>query len=116
LPSSLTSRFQKLLGIETKGALATPEPWFFELFGSAPASSGVIVTPRTAMTCAPVRRAVQLISESIGQLPVHVYKTGDGGAKDRAPDHPACALLNDAANDWTPSSKFREEITRDALL
>jgi HK97 family phage portal protein len=113
---SVASRFQKFLGLETKGALATPEPWFFELFGSAPASSGVIVTPRVAMTCAPVRRAVQLISESIGQLPVHVYKTGDGGAKDRAPDHPAYALLHDAANDWTPASKFREEITRDALL
>jgi len=59
---------------------------------------------------------VQLIAESIGQLPVHVYETDDEGATDRAPDHPACVLLNDAANDWTPASKFREEITRDALL
>src|SRR5674476_1519569 len=89
---SLTSRFQRAFGLETKGALATPEPWFFELFGSAPASSGVIVTPRTAMTCAPVRRAVQLISESIAQLPIHIYETDDEGAIDRAPDHPACAL------------------------
>lgn len=113
---SITSKFQKLFGLETKGYLATPEPWFFELFGSAPASSGVIVTPRIAMTCAPVRRAVQLIAESIGQLPVHVYETGNDGATNRAPDHPACVLLNDAANDWTPASKFREEITRDALL
>lgn len=113
---TLTSRFQKLFGLETKGYLATPEPWFFELFGSAPASSGVIVTPRIAMTCAPVRRAVQLIAESIGQLPVHVYETGNDGATNRAPDHPAYVLLNDAANDWTPASKFREEITRDALL
>lgn len=113
---SVTSRFQKLFGLETKGYLATPEPWFFELFGSAPASSGVIVTPRIAMTCAPVRRAVQLIAESIGQLPVHVYETDNEGATNRAPDHPACVLLNDAANDWTPASKFREEVTRDALL
>ena len=113
---SVTSRFQKLFDLETKGYLATPEPWFFELFGSAPASSGVIVTPRIAMTCAPVRRAVQLIAELIGQLPVPVYKTDNEGATNRAPDHPAYALLNDAANDWTPASKFREEITRDALL
>ena len=54
--------------------------------------------------------------ESIGQLPVHVYETDNDGATNRAPDHPACVLLNDAANDWTPASKFREEITRDALL
>jgi HK97 family phage portal protein len=68
------------------------------------------------MTCAPVRRAVQLISESIGQLPVHVYKADGDGAKTIATDHPAYALLHDQANDWTPASKFREEITRDALL
>ena len=68
------------------------------------------------MTCAPVRRAVQLISESIGQLPIHVYKRGADSSKDRAPDHPAYALLHDQANNWTPASKFREELTRDALL
>ena len=113
---SVASRFKNFLGLETKGYLAMPEPWYFELFGSAPSSSGVIVTPRVAMTCAPVRRAVQLISESIGQLPVHVYKTDGDGAKNRAPDHPAYALLHDEANDWTPASRFREEITRDALL
>jgi HK97 family phage portal protein len=116
LPSSLASRFQKLFGLETKGALATPEAWLLDLFGAPSASSGVVVTPRTAMTCAPVRRAVQLISESIGQLPVHVYGRSTDSAKERAPDHPAYTLLHDQANDWTPASKFREEITRDALL
>lgn len=115
LTYSLASRFQKLLGIETK-SLAEPEPWLLDLFGTATASSGIAVTPRIAMTCAPVRRAVQLISESIGQLPVHVYERGDDSAKTRAPDHPAYTLLHDQANDWTPASKFREEITRDALL
>jgi HK97 family phage portal protein len=84
--------------------------------GCAPAAAGVVVTPRTAMECAPVHCAVQAISEAIGQLPVHTYKRGDNGAKERAPDHPAYALLHDAANDWTPAAKFREEITRDALL
>ena len=80
---------KSMFGLETKGALATPEPWLLDLFGAAPASSGIAVTPRIAMTCAPVRRAVQLISESIGQLPVHVYERGDDSAKERAPDHPA---------------------------
>lgn len=68
------------------------------------------------MTCPPVRRAVQLIAESIGQLPVQVFARGADGSKDRAPDHPAYAVLHDAANDWTPASKFREDLTRDALL
>jgi hypothetical protein len=50
--TSLASRFQKLFGLETKGALATPEPWFFELFGSAPASSGI---PRMLSRLIPLR-------------------------------------------------------------
>jgi phage portal protein BeeE len=96
---SVASRFQKLLGLETKASLAAPDAFLLDLFGSAPSSSGINPTPRTATTCAPVRRAVQLISESIGQLPVHVYERGANGTKDRAQDHPAYALLHDQAND-----------------
>ncbi len=68
------------------------------------------------MECAPVHCAVQSISEAIGQLPVHVYKRGADDARERNTDHPASALLHDAANEWTPAAKLREEITRDALL
>ncbi len=67
------------------------------------------------MTCAPVRAAVQAISEGIGQLPVHVYERV-GEAKERAPDHHAHKLLHDEANPWTPAALFREQITRDAAL
>jgi HK97 family phage portal protein len=68
------------------------------------------------MTCAPVRAAVQAISEGIGQLPVHVYSRDTDGAKERAPDHAAYKLLHDEANPWTPAALFREQITRDACL
>jgi HK97 family phage portal protein len=108
--------FPKLFGFEKKAGLATPEVWLTEMFGGAPAASGVSVTPRSAMKCAPVRCAVQAIAETIGQLPVHVYQRSEDGSKERDSDHPAYALLHDAANDWTPAAKFREEITRDALL
>jgi hypothetical protein len=71
--------FQSLLGkfrLETKGALAEPEPWLFELFAgdASPSLAGITVSPRTAMACAPVRCAVQAIAETIGQLPVQVYR------------------------------------------
>lgn len=68
------------------------------------------------MTCAPVACAVNAISQAIGQLPVHTYKRGDDDSRKRATDHPAYKLLRAEANPWTPASKFREEITRDALL
>lgn len=102
--------------IETKSGLASPDAWLSELFGATPATSGVTVTPRSAMTCAPVRCAVQSISETIGQLPLHVYAKAADGSKERASDHPAQALLHDFANEWTSASQFREQLTRDALL
>lgn len=102
--------------LERKGQLASPEQWLIDLFGATPATSGIAVTPRSAMTCAPVRCAVQSIAEAIGQLPVHVHERKDDGSKERAPDHPAHKLLHDEANEWTPASGLREQVTRDALL
>ncbi|PVE49593.1 phage portal protein [Pararhodobacter aggregans] len=97
-------------------SLADPAPWLLDLFGAVPASSGVTVSPTTAMRCTPVRAAVEAIAEGIGGLPLHVYRRGQDGARDRASDHPAYALLHDQANDWSPAPQFREQLTRDALL
>src|SRR5262245_45999805 len=103
---SLAFHFQKLFGLERKSGTASPDAWLLETFGGQATSSGVTVTPRTAMQCAPVHCAVQSISEAIGQLPVHTYKRGADDAKDRDPNHPAYTLLHDAANEWTPAAKF----------
>ncbi|QDM32718.1 phage portal protein [Tardiphaga sp. vice352] len=113
---SLASRLQNFVGLETKASLATPDAALLELFGALPSASGVRVTPLTAMTCAPVACAVNAISQALGQLPVHVYQRGAHGSKERAPDHPVYRLLHDEANEWTPATKFKEELVRDALL
>lgn len=113
---NFTYRLRNLFGLETKAiTVVSPDDWA-DVFGSSPVASGVRVTPKTAMTCAPVRAAVQAISEGIGQLPVHIYGRDGNGAKERAPDHAAYKLLHDEANPWTPAAKFREEMTRDACL
>ena len=52
----------------------------------------------------------------MGGLPLHVYERSEDGTRNRATDHPAYGLLHDLANDWTPASQFREQITLDALL
>jgi HK97 family phage portal protein len=68
------------------------------------------------MQCAPVRCAVRAIAEAVGQLPFHIYRRNEDGSKERAPDHPAYALLHDRANAWTSAAKLREDTTQDALL
>lgn len=97
-------------------SLASPSAWLLDLFNVAPASSGMSITPASAMRSTPVRAAVEAISEAVGGLPLHVYERGEDGARNRAAGHPAYALLHDDANDWTPASGFREQLTRDALL
>jgi HK97 family phage portal protein len=100
--------------IQTK-SLAAPEAWLRELFGVSVGASGIAVTPQSAMQCAPFKAGARAITETVGQLPIHVYRRSDG-SKERAPDHPAYALLHDAANEWTPATKFKEDLTSDALL
>jgi HK97 family phage portal protein len=107
---------KSLIGLEKKASLSAPDTWLTELFGAPANNSGIAITPRIAMTCAPVACAVRSISESVAQLPVHVYQRGSDGAKERAEDHPAYTLLHDAANDWTPAFEFKRQLAEDALL
>ncbi len=106
--------FARKPAVEQKSSLANPETWLLELFGATPAASGKSVTPATAMRCTAVRRAVQAISEPIGQLPLHVYKR-DGEARERDSEHPVARVLKDP-NPWTSASDFREQLQRDCLL
>jgi len=101
--------------IESKSAsysLVDPTSWP----GYFPASSGVSVTPETALNCAAVNCAVRVISEAIGQLPILVYRRKADGSKERAPDHPAYKLLHDQSNDWTPAPALKVALMRDAML
>jgi HK97 family phage portal protein len=114
---SLVTKIKSLIGLETKVAtLAAPDAFLLDLFGATTTNAGISVSPRTAMSCAPVHAAVRAISEAMGTLPARVYKGDPNGDKQRTPDHPAQRLLDSAANDWTPAGKLREDVTQDAAL
>ena len=117
--------FKSLLGAigfqtETKdtGTLADPPPWLELLLAGdfEPSLAGITISPLTAMSCAPVRCAVQAIAESVAQLPLEIFQQGENGDKSANTNHPAYTLLHWAPNDWTPAATFIEQITRDALL
>ena len=116
-------RFSKWFGrpepIEIKEApsrVSEPEHWLVESLGATPVSAGVSVNPNSAMQCAAVACAVKAISETIGQLPIHVYERGEDGSKERAPGHPVSKLVHDEVSEWCSSGEFRETLQRDALL
>lgn len=82
-------------------------------------SSGISVSPATAVQVSAVLCAVRVISEGIAQMPVRVVAEdfeGDKVSRTTARDHWAHRLLAKAPNGWQTSFEFREYVLTAALL
>ena len=79
-------------------------------------TSGKNVTERTAMQMTAVYACVRILAEAIAGLPIHLYRYGDDGGKEKAIDHPLYALLHDEPNPEMSSFVFRETLMTHLLL
>ncbi len=107
---------RRLLGFETKGSLANPSPELLALFGSVPTAAGIPVSAENALRSPITLAACRAISESMGSLPFHLFRRGDGGTRERDGTHPAAVIL---AGDWCPWAggvEMRTAMQLDALL
>ena len=84
------------------------------LFGST--SSGKVVNERVALEMVPVLACVRLLSETIAGLPLHVFKRGEKGSRDRDYEHPLHLLMHDAPNDEMTSFEFRRCMMGNVLI
>ena len=73
------------------------------------------VTPATAEGISAVYACVSAISETIGSLPLAVYRRTDTG-REKAPDHALYRVLHDMPNDRQSALEFREQMTAHMLL
>lgn len=87
-----------------------------ELLGGAQAASGKVVNQETALSVSAVFSCVRILSETIGSLPLHVYKRLPGGGKERAYAHPNYDLLSTRPNPWQTSMEWREQIVEHLAL
>lgn len=88
---------------------------YWDKFSGASAVAGVSVTVDTAESISAVYAAVAAISESVGGLPLDLYRrTGTG--REKARNHPLYALLHDAPNERQTALEFREQMQRHVLL
>jgi len=78
------------------------------LGGYASTSSGISVTPDSAMQEAAVYACTRFLSESVAKLPLHVYRRRKSGGKDKATDHPLYEILRYSPNRRQTSYEFRQ--------
>lgn len=71
-------------------------------------TSGVNVSPESAMRHTTVLICVRVLAESVASLPCILYKRRADGGKDRATDHPLYKVLHDKANSWNTSFEYFE--------
>ena len=79
-------------------------------------TSGKTVTEHSAMQMTAVYSCVRILAEAIAGLPLHLYRYGEDGSKEKAIDHPLYALLHDEPNPEMTSFVFRETLMTHLLL
>ncbi len=104
------SVFGGLYKTEKRSGVANPAQWLVELFTGGTTSTGLSVSPDSALKYSPVWAAVSIISGALGYLPLFVYKR-DANGKLITPAHPVYRLLHDRPNPHMSSQDFRETLT-----
>ncbi len=104
---NIKDRFKEAYQIIFHGISTSAELADFLLAGQGRMSkSGVNVSPETAMRVSAVYACVNIIAQSVAQLPLIVYeRSEDGRTKDRLTDHPLAKLLK-RPNFWQTPYEF----------
>ena len=85
-------------------------------FLMGPAAAGKTVNKRSAMQLTAVYACVRILAEGVAGLPLHLYKCGKNGSREKAVEHPLYFLLHDEPNPEMTSFVFRETLMTHLLL
>ena len=97
-------------------SLAPAEERYWRTVGGGMTATGIPVTPQTAFQVSCIFQGVRLIAETLGSLPLILYRQREDGGKDRAREHPLWRVLRRVPNVWQTSQEFREVMTARAIL
>ncbi len=108
----MASFWQNLTGLVRKSASApdwgTLERYLSWAVGGGTSASGVVVSPQSAMQSAAVYSSIKVLAESIGMLPLNLYRKEANNSRTLMAEHPLHALIHDQPNDWMTSVEFWE--------
>lgn len=117
----------RLLGRETEPSAGAPEvtawqPWAIEdpalmaFLGGRGTKSGKVVTESSAVRNATLFRALNLITGTIGMLPLGLYRKANDGSIQKATEHPVHQLLRVRPNRRMRPYQFKSYMQGRALL
>ncbi len=107
---------QVVRGAEYRSTLSNPPSWLSDWFAGPKSASGQSVSVDRALGLIPFYAAVTLISETIGVLPLKVYRDMAEGDKAPSREHRAWRMLHDMPNPLTPAHRFWSTVTGQLLL
>lgn len=102
--------------------LADGPQWLIDTWGGPQTAAGERVSIENSMAIADVFSAVDIICESISQLPLKVFRDlsltpgNPGSGMVEATDHRAWRMLHDAPNSFTPAHRFWSTTAAHLLL
>ena len=113
LKKRLRASLAKFLGIRAQTSnMREPSTWLLSLLGSSETASGVKASQTTAYGLSPYYCGVRLISETLGSLPLNVYRRTNTRAerpgREVADSHPVHRLLHSEPNPYMTAMVFRE--------
>lgn len=81
--------------------------WFTPMSGGGQSLSGAYVTGETAMRLSTVYKCIKVLSETIGMLPMHMYRRLPKG-RERVREHAVARLLSVQPNRWQTPMQFKQ--------
>ena len=78
--------------------------------GSYATAAATPVTLDSAMQLSAVWSCIRIIAETIGSLPINIYKVADDGTRTLFPDHPLAILFRNKVNRWQTRQEYLESI------
>ncbi len=86
------------------------------LWPSQPTKAGLVITPELALKQPTVFACTRIITETMGQLPLHAYIRKADGSVERDRVSALHRMFTKNPNDWTTAFDFRVSMQSDALL
>ena len=89
----------------------TRVPWDEFWYNANPHTmDGASLTPDGVLRMSAVHCAVRILSKTVAQVPLIVYRRKPDGGKERAANHPLFDVLRSQPNAWQTSFEWREQM------